>query len=64
MNKEWKEVKENVVVLTIRSRGSRSTWPRRYCVLPVDIAVDRRAYSRVTLKYHKSSRKTRKRTVE
>jgi len=50
MHKEWKEVKRNVAILTIRSHSSRGTWPCRHCILPIDITIDCRTYARVITK--------------
>ena len=50
MNTEWKEVKRNVAILTIRSHSSRGTWPCRHCVLPIDITIDCCTYASVITK--------------
>ena len=46
-----KEVETNVVILTLRSNRRRGTRPCGLCGLPVDSAVDRRAYVSVIDKH-------------
>jgi hypothetical protein len=40
---------KDVTILVVRRNSGCGTWPRRLCSIPVDIAVDRRAYSGVTM---------------